>query len=248
MPNRQSHRGKHPQDAKLFAGERLPALRAAVADLSFLLSRGYSDTSALKLVGDHFQLAARQRRAVLGAACSDESLEGRRARRVAPGRLRGRRLVLDGYNVLIIIESALSGGVLLRGRDGCIRDLASVHGSYHKVAETRPAIEQVGAALERLGIAQCLWLFDAPVSNSGRLKQLVLSTAAERGWRWHVELTVKTDDALAKCGDIVATSDGWILDRATQWANLVQRVIEALQPQPRVLDLRPRPRNPGASR
>src|SRR5688500_10446127 len=52
MPDHRSHRGPHPEDAGLFAPAVHPTLRSAVADLSWLLTRGYADPSALKLVGD----------------------------------------------------------------------------------------------------------------------------------------------------------------------------------------------------
>ena len=51
-----------------------------------------------------------------------------------------RELWIDGYNALTTIESALSGSVILRARDGCYRDMASMHGTYRKVQETVPAI------------------------------------------------------------------------------------------------------------
>jgi hypothetical protein len=53
-------------------------------------------------------------------------------------------LWIDGYNVLTSIEAALSGGVILRARDGCYRDMASMHGSYRKVEETISAIHILG--------------------------------------------------------------------------------------------------------
>jgi hypothetical protein len=237
MPSRQTHRGQHQEDATLFHPKRLPALRDAVADLSFLLTRGYADKASLKLVGDHHQLALRQRRAIRGAACSDASLERRRQHAVDLSAIAGRRLIIDGYNLLIIIESALSAAVLIRGRDRCIRDLASIHGSYRKVAETVPALEAIGATLEHLRPERVTWLFDAPVSNSGRLKTLIGSLAEERGWPWTVHLKTRVDQLLATSHDTVVTADGWILDRAAQWTNLREAVLHRIDPPPPILDL-----------
>jgi len=237
MPDKRSHRGRHPEDDQLFAERWAPILRDAVKDLSHLLSRGYNDRSALKLVGDRHQLDVRQRRAVLGAACSDDSLRRRGAHEVGVDALAGQTLCIDGYNLLILIESALSGGVLLEGRDGCIRDLASLHGSYRKVVETLPAIEEAGRVLQAARVGSVTWHFDAPVSNSGRLKVLVYERAEQHGWDWSVELSGNTDRVLAGSCGVVATSDGWILDRAEAWANLAQTVIAGLKPQPRVIKL-----------
>ena len=38
VPDTRKHRGPHPEDARLFADAMLPRLRAAVADLSWLLT------------------------------------------------------------------------------------------------------------------------------------------------------------------------------------------------------------------
>ncbi|MHC4126245.1 MAG: DUF434 domain-containing protein, partial [Planctomycetota bacterium] len=72
MPDKRTHRGPHPSDEKLFSPEVVAQLRLAVADFSLLLTKGYSDNSALKLVGDRFSLSKRQRLAVMRNACSDQ--------------------------------------------------------------------------------------------------------------------------------------------------------------------------------
>src|SRR5205807_3063533 len=72
-PDIRKHRGAHPEDRKLFADDQLPKLRAAVSELSWLLTRDYAMKGALKLVGDKFALTERQRLAVSRAGCSDQS-------------------------------------------------------------------------------------------------------------------------------------------------------------------------------
>src|SRR5262245_26908157 len=77
MPDNRKHRGAHPNDRTLFAAAQLPALRTAVEELSWLLTRGYSIKGAVKLVGDRHTLSDRQRLAISRAACSDQSKEHR---------------------------------------------------------------------------------------------------------------------------------------------------------------------------
>lgn len=212
-------------------------LRRAVAELSWLLSRGYGETAALKLVGDRHGLRVRQRRAILGAACGDAQLERRLQHRMCASELDGRALALDGFNVLIVAESALSGGLVLRGRDGCHRDLASVHGSYRSVQETELAVDLLGQVLAQLRVASVTWYLDRPVSNSGRLKQRLLDVAQRRGWPWAVELDHNPDRELAETEAVVASSDGWVLDRCARWTDLVGAVIGSRVPEAWVLDL-----------
>lgn len=237
MPQRMRHRGKHLEDERKFAASHVPALRDAVADLSHLLSRNYAERAALKLVGDHYQLTSRQRRAVLGASCSDTALDSRNARRLESEQLRGQALILDGYNQLILAESILSNGVLLRGRDGCIRDLASVHGSYRRVEETNDAIALVGECLQSLDPESVTWLFDAPVSNSGRLRALMLEVATAHAWPWEIELGSQVDKTLAQSSGVVVTSDGWILDRAARWTSIGDQLLQRAGADNRVIDL-----------
>ena len=192
-PDNRQHRGAHPEDRRLFAPGNIAALRVAVGELSWLLGRGYATKSALKLVGDRHNLNERQRLAVARAACSDEQRDARAAACLDPERARGRAVVVDGFNLMITTEAALGGGVLVRGRDGCVRDLSSVHGSYRSVAETERAVRLLGEAFAALGLGPARWLLDRPVSNSGRLAERIRETARERGWPWTVEAVFNPD-------------------------------------------------------
>jgi hypothetical protein len=237
MPDRRRHRGPHPRDEEHFAPAKLPLLRTAAADLAWLLSRGYPGKAAVKLVGDRFALTVRQRtalqRATVGDAVRDRRLEGR----VELGAARGRTLLVDGYNVLLSVESALGGGIVLGARDRTFRDLASMKGHYKRVDETRAALELLGGYLGELGCARVDWFLDRPISNSGRLRKLMLGIAAERGWPWTVGLAASPDRVLAAGGELVATADGWILDQGVRWLNLARRVIEDRVPDAWVVDL-----------
>lgn len=227
MPDHRAHRGPHPNDARLFAPDTVPSLRAAVADLAWLLSRGYADPSAQKIVGDRYNLTQRQRTAVMRCTCTDDAVARRSATRVPADAIRGETLQLDGYNVLTTIEAALAGGVVLRGRDGALRDAASMHGTWRKVEETRRAIELIGeVAHVECGAARLEWLLDSPVSNSGRLRALLVETASRRAWDWDVQLVPNPDAVLASSEQIVATADSAILDQCRRWTALAAEVVE----------------------
>ncbi|MCS6912048.1 MAG: DUF434 domain-containing protein [Myxococcales bacterium] len=237
MSDRRTHRGAHPEDERLFSAAQIPRLREAVADLCWLLGRGYNDRAALKLVGDRLALTARQRLCVLRAACSDEARGRRLARQVPPASLRGAAPWIDGFNLLTTIEAALGGGVVLACRDGCYRDMASLHGSYRHVSETRPAIALVGEELSALGVGSCRWLLDSPVSNSGRLKGLLEEAAAQAGWDWEVVLAPDPDRQLMASSAAVVTADSAILDRCQRWCSLARHVVDRRAPAAWILDL-----------
>jgi len=237
VPDRRTHRGPHPEDARLFAAEMQGRLSQAVEDLCWLLSRRYAPDSSLKLVGDRHGLVARQRVAVARCSCSDSDGDRRRKHEVTAQALYNQGLKLDGYNILTTIEAALSGGVILSARDGAYRDMASMHGTYRKVAETLPALELLGAELADLETAECTWYLDRPVSNSGRLKTLMEELASKKGWPWRVELEANPDALLAESSEVVVTADSVILDRCRSWCNLARVIITKHVRQAWIVDL-----------
>ena len=237
MPDTRQHRGPHPGDAEQFAARCQPLLNRATEHLSWLLSRDYAATSALKLVGDRFQLTRRQRLAVLRCACSDTAREARAQRQVTVAQMRGQRLEIDGFNVLTTVEAALSGGVLILGRDGCCRDMASMHGSFRRVEETLPALILLGETLQHWRVEGCVWWLDRPVSNSGRLGALFETLGQQRQWPWQARLAADADRELIRAEGIVASADSVVLDRAGRWFNLAAEVVRARLPEVQPLRL-----------
>jgi hypothetical protein len=204
-------------EREAFAERAIPVLRAAVADLSWLLGHGYTETAAATLVGDHYQLTKLQRLAVRRCAASDASVAARVARRSE----RPDRIAVDGFNQLVTVERGLAGGAVLRGRDGACRDVAGIHGTWRRTDGTPAALAALTAAL---GATPARWVLDAPVSNSGRLAGLL----RERGFE--VEVVAAADArllALAAEGWTLATSDGGLIGRAA-WTGLAERAIAGI--------------------
>lgn len=237
-PDTKKHRGAHPEDQNIFAPSQLPKLRQALSDLSWLLSRGYAPHASLKLVGDHHALRERQRMALSRAACSDQLREERNLKCLPLDAIKGQSLLIDGFNLIITVEAALSGGVLVHCRDDCIRDLSSVHGSYRSVAETEEAIRLISETLLTAGPASAIWLLDQPVSNSGRLAQKIREIAARQNWPWEVSVVMNPDEVIRSSDQIAVSSDSSIIDSVTRWINLNNLLIREQLPQAWILDLR----------
>jgi hypothetical protein len=236
MTDSRQHRGLHPEDSRLFPADAIPTLRRAGEEVVWLVSRGYPQESAVTFVGGHHQLASRQRLALLRACCSEDARGRRRAHEVAPGDAHGAPVSIDALNLIIALEVALSGGLLFRGYDGTLRDLAGLRGTYRLVSETESAIAIAFVGLERLGVGRAEWLFDAPVSNSGRLRARVEEHA--RGRPFPVETSVVPNpDPLLADRAFVVTSDSWILDRCASWLNLASWLVASFVPRARVVAL-----------
>ena len=238
-PDTRRHRGAHPADAELFDADQLPKLRQAVVDLCWLLSRGYNLASSLKLVGDRYGLRERQRLAASRCACSEQDRQRRKEHCVSVEQIRDQPVTVDGFNLIITVEAALSGGPLLIGVDDCIRDLSSVHGSYRSVEETDRAIMMIGGALQQLAPSRVLWLLDRPVSNSGRLAAKIADLAARHDWPWEVEVIFNPDSAIVASPSIAITSDSSILDQVERWTDLKSHLLTHDLPAAWMIDLRP---------
>jgi len=237
MPDKQQHRGQHPQDGLLFAPKMLPRLRDAVSDYSWLLERDYASKSALELVGNRYQLPERQRLAVMRSACSDSARMRRNSSEVGIDSIARQTIFIDGYNLLTTVEAALSGGVIIVGRDGCYRDIASMHSTFRRVEETLPAMTLIGQVLAELKVGEVVWFLDSPVSNSGRLKGILLEVAAQHRWNWSVEVVMNPDPVLALAEEIIVTADSVILDQCRQWCNLARHVVTRAVPDANIIDL-----------
>ena len=236
-PDLRKHRGAHPEDPGLFAAEKVSVLRTAVSELSWLLTRGYSMKGALKLVGDRYTLTDRQRLAVSRAACSDQNKERRAQTLISTDDVADRNLIVDGFNLLITMEAALSGGLLMICRDGCIRDLSSVHGSYRSVVETDEAIRLIGESLEMLRPGSVAWMLDRPISNSGRLAERIRDAARQKQWNWTVEVVFNPDAEISTSDRIAISSDSHVLDESATWLNFNRFLIDKQLDQCWLVDL-----------
>lgn len=226
MGDSRRHRGPHPQDHQLFGPEVVQTLREAVRDLSWLRTRGYAEASATKLVGDRYQLKRRQRVAVGRCACSDQAQRMRADRSCEPAEITNRPLLIDGLNVITTIEVALSGGVLLLGRDGCMRDMASFHGSYRLVEETEQAVAILLELVTWLRPSRARIYIDRPISNSGRLAGIIRAAAAARKLEVEALTAHNVDEMLIASDGIIATADSAILDSVRTWFNMARWAVE----------------------
>ncbi|SDJ79734.1 DUF434 domain-containing protein [Chryseobacterium jejuense] len=225
MNNR--NRGKNTGDDTLFGSEKqIGKLKLAVRDMQYLLTRGYAEKASSDLVGNRYRLKTRQIQVLRGASASEGQIHDRKLKQHDISALKNKTIYLDGFNVLILLESLLSEAYIFEGVDGCLRDLSGVHGTYKRVNQTQRAIELVAAFFQKSQVQKLIWIFDQPVSNSGRIKQIILDFAIENQLDWDVELQFSPDKFLAESSDVIISSDAWILDHCKEWFNLIGYLIK----------------------
>lgn len=211
------------QDNALF--EDGNKFKLAVADMYYLLSREYPARAALALVGNRYEMVKKQQAALLGMVCSEQELQNRRAKELAAGQLKDKILYIDGFNILILLETLLAGGVVFKGLDGCYRDISSVHGTYKQVEQTEAVLLLAGRTLQALGLQQVVWVFDSPVSNSGKLKSYCYELAAKYNFPWEVVLHQHPDQYLIENKVWACSADAFVLNECRAWFNLAGYII-----------------------
>lgn len=216
-------RGYSPNDQKEFGSESIDKLLKAGRDLQYLLNQGYHMKGASTFIGNHFLLSERQRLALVRAVSSNESIKMRQAKEVKciP---QGSVVNIDGFNTIITLEVALSESLLLKCMDGTIRDLAALRGTYRLIDKTDTAIMLIGSILEKNKVDKAVFYLDAPVSNSGRLKQRIIELFNQYTFEVQVELINNVDAVLEKLDNVI-TSDAIILDKCVSWVNLNANII-----------------------
>lgn len=219
-------RGYEPKDTLEFGPKAAEKLNAAGQELIFLMNRGYDVKSASTFIGNHYLLSERQRLALARITSTEDALRVRKQKELLQV---PESLVVDGFNTIITLEVALSGSLLLAGMDGTIRDLAGLRGTYRIVDKTIKAVELLLARFDELGVKNVLFYLDQQVSNSGRLRTLLLDKAKDREVEIQVELHPSVDGLLSRKEQVV-TADAIILDKCGSWYNLNRTLIGSAVP------------------
>jgi len=224
MTTETSRRGSDPDDGRWFSPDALALLYRAQEDIQWLLDRGYKPGPASAFVGSHYQLTQRQRTAVLRASSPAAQYARRKSCLLPPEKAKDGCLYIDGFNLIITLESALSGSIIIRGKDGVLRDLAGLRGTYRLIGMTDRVLELIGKCFREISVPEAVFYLDKPVSNSGRLRQRILEYAGQ--WRIpvRVELVPNADAVLSPMSRIV-TGDSVILDQCISWFNLSDVIV-----------------------
>lgn len=218
MTQKEVRRGYVSSDEKEFSVEKYKLLYQAAEEMCFLLNRGYPIKSTSTFVGNHYLLSERQRLGIVRSISSDAILKKRRDKEVHCLQ-EGQTVWIDGLNLVITLETILSGSLLIQGMDGAIRDLAGIRGTYRLIPCTNRAILLLGDYLEKLKIGRAVFFLDAPVSNTGRLKVRLQELLTHKPYKTQIEL-VPNADVYLKHQEGVISSDAIVIDASKSWFNL----------------------------
>ena len=198
------------------------ALKEPVYDLRFLLDRNYKKEPAIRIVADKYRLTKKQRNFLLRAIFSEKEAEEHRKKLTASAR--GKDLIVDGYNVLITVESLLKKKELFLSDDGFVRDVSATFGKYRISRTTPKAIEKILNALKAHRPKSVIFIFDSQVSFSGELCKMFREKMSEMGIKGDARTSENADYTIMKSKGIVCTSDRAIIKKVEKVLDLAGHV------------------------
>jgi hypothetical protein len=200
-------------------------LQNAAEDFRYLLNRGYPRKVTLELVGNRYGLTFDERHLLHRGVFSSADSQMRRKKRISIKEIRDKDLAIDGHNVLITIEAALSGRALVLADDGFIRDISGLSGSFTKSKATEIAIQLILNVLKKWKPRKTLFLFDAPISMSGKLAGEIRDRLNQANLPGDAVAVKVPEKILIGFPGMIATSDTAIIDRSKKVLDLAGYII-----------------------
>jgi len=200
-------------------------LREAIMDFRYLLSRRYPRENALKFVGDRYLLRKHERLLLYRCVYGEKEAEEHRRKLVAIKQARHARVAVDGYNTLITVESMLQNKPLILCDDSFIRDISSVHNKYKMTLTTEKALKLLAQAIQRNGIGEVKFFFDAQISRSGNLASKVRKLLKKSGVNGDSVAVKQADRDVLSWSGIAASSDALIINRSKKAIDLAGEIL-----------------------
>ncbi len=196
----------------------------AASDIRFLLDRGYPKKSAVGFVCAHYRLDVKARYLLSRTVLAREVAERRRAKFLPCEKIEGSSIVIDGYNIIIGMESILEKKAYLCD-DGVIRDVKGAFRNFKVSSNTEEAVRHILEFLKEMKPENVIFLLDAQISKSGMLAQRLREKIGEVGLKGDARTSKHVDYDLKRGGEIVASSDGVIIDEAERVVNFLRCLV-----------------------
>nr|WP_321496149.1 DUF434 domain-containing protein [uncultured Methanolobus sp.] len=186
----------------------------AAKDIRYLLERGYPRDSAIRFAGDHYGLGKNERYILARTVFSGSTASSRQKKKLTVDKLKDRKLLVDGYNVLITLESLLDGENVWIADDSFIRDIRGVFRNHSNGDITFKAVKEMLDFIKKADVASVEILLDTQMKNSGELAAFIRKRMDELSLQGDARTSKHVDFDLKNCeaDHVIATADGVIID------------------------------------
>ena len=196
------------------------SIEGAAIDIRYLLDRGFSQKGAVEFACDHYRMDLDSRHLLSRAVISRSVCEKRRLKFLPCDKIRGKKIIIDGYNIIIGMESILEKKAIMCD-DGVIRDIKGVSGNFCTTENTHHAIELIFSFLKEKSPSEVRFLFDSQISKSGVLAGLLQKKIDQAGLTGGACTSRHVDHDLKCSHDVIASGDGVIIDSAEKVINFL---------------------------
>ncbi|MCQ1536323.1 DUF434 domain-containing protein [Methanosarcina sp. KYL-1] len=210
----------------------LDKLLKPARDIRSILRWGYPKFATIRFVADHSRLNAEERYILTRVILPPDRIVSRVNKKVNCSDVKGRDLLLDGYNVLLTADSLLKKETMWFCDDSFIRDTRFYFSKSTQVENIEEALDAVLAFLSENAPKSATFLLDAQISRSGELAGFIRRKLEENGIQGDARTSKTVDFELKKEGGnpessvVVATSDGIVIDAVRQVLDLPACLME----------------------
>jgi len=192
--------------------EILRRLEAPLLDIRYLLDRKYPKKSAITYVSNRYGLTKDERNILTRIACEKDISNNRKRKIVSIEFIRDKNLFIDGYNVLITVESLILGYPVFLCDDGILKDVRSLFRRYKIGFITKEALSMIEMITSKYTPKEIVIIFDSQISRSGDLSKMARDIFDKDNCL--VFTSKDTDKEIMENSrkGIIATSDGIIID------------------------------------
>jgi hypothetical protein len=195
-------------------------------DIRSLLLWGYPKFATISFVAEHSRLGVEERYILTRVIMPPEKIVSRINKKVACTYIKDKDLLLDGYNVLLSVDSLLKKEPMWFCDDGYIRDTRYYFSKTKQAEDIEESLDLVLKFLSEAHPKSAVFLLDAQISRSGELAGFIRRKMKE--WEIPGEArTSKTADFELKTegGDpeknlIIVTSDSIVIDSVIRTLDL----------------------------
>lgn len=222
-----------------FSGSNLKEkLLKPARDIRSILRWGYPKFATIRFVADHSQLSVEERHILTRVIMPPDKVVSRINKKVACKGIENRDILLDGYNVLLSVDSLLKNEPMWFCDDGYIRDTRYYFSKAKQAEDIEDALDSVLKFLSEAHSKSVIFLLDAQISRSGELAGFIRRKMKEEGISGEARTSKTADFELKAAGKnpennlIVASSDGIIIDSVLQVLDIPACLMEKMGIEP----------------
>ena len=220
----------------------IPCLREKLLkparDIRILLRWGYPKFATIGFVATHSRLSVEERYILTRVIMPPNRIVSRINKRISCTSIKDRDLLLDGYNVLLSVDSLQKNEPMWYCDDGYIRDTRYYFSKSKQAEDIEESLDLVLKFLSNTHPKSALFLLDAQISRSGELAGLIRRKMNQYGIPGEARTSKTADFELKAEGKnsekslIVATSDGIVIDSVLQVIDIPACLMEKMGIEP----------------